>query len=229
MQLKSNNQPNPEQYHDGRESQPLYRKYLSMKGRCYTKTHPSYKNYGGKGVKVCDKWLDKENGFWQFVGDMGEQPRGHTLDRIDPNGDYTPDNCRWANDYLQSQNKRKMNNRLGYHGIRVKRGRYQPYYNHKGSLLSLGTYDSIEEAIEVRKRLEKSLDPHKESERIRKEFKIISRMRRGGWRTPNGKWAIAISVDGKKYTIGTFNSQKKAIAERDKWITQNLKKLLATT
>ena len=94
--------------------------------------------------------------------------------------------------------------------------------------MSLGTYQTLEEAVKVRKRLEKSLDPHKEAERIRKEFKILSRTRRGGWKTTSGKWAIAISVNGKKHTIGTFNSQEKAMAERDKWITQNLKTLLAT-
>lgn len=83
---------------------PLYIAWKSMRQRCYDEKCASYPRYGGKGVKVCDRWLED---FEAFVADMGTRPNGFSLDRIDPEGDYTPENCRWANALTQGQNKRK--------------------------------------------------------------------------------------------------------------------------
>jgi hypothetical protein len=74
-----------------------------MKTRCYNKNEPAYPRYGGKGVKVCDRWL---NSFPAFLEDMGPRPGDdYSLDRIDSNGDYEPSNCRWADSRMQNQNK----------------------------------------------------------------------------------------------------------------------------
>lgn len=82
--------------------------WSAMVERCTNRKHPHYKDYGGRGIKVCDRWLGKD-GFWNFYEDMGPRPDGTTLDRIDVNGDYCPENCRWETEYGQQNNKR--NNR----------------------------------------------------------------------------------------------------------------------
>lgn len=77
-----------------------------MKTRCYNKKYPQYKDYGGRGIKVCDRWLGT-NGFKNFFSDMGERPLKCSLDRINNELGYSKNNCRWATRKMQSNNTRK--------------------------------------------------------------------------------------------------------------------------
>jgi hypothetical protein len=81
-----------------------YNSYQALKQRCYNKNRKNYFNYGGRGIKVCDRWL---NSFINFLEDMGPKPNNkYSIDRIDVNGNYEPSNCRWSTQKEQQNNKR---------------------------------------------------------------------------------------------------------------------------
>lgn len=82
-----------------------YGSFNAMKARCFREDNISFKAYGGRGITVDPRWLGP-NGFANFVLDMGPRPKGKTLDRKNPEGNYMPRNCRWATDKQQCENKR---------------------------------------------------------------------------------------------------------------------------
>lgn len=91
-------------YRHGMTGTPIYKKWEAMKRRCYNKNEKSYSNYGGRGIKVCDRWLD----FFKFWNDMGNCVKGESLERIDNNGNYCKENCIWIPMALQAKNKRSV-------------------------------------------------------------------------------------------------------------------------
>lgn len=93
----------------------LYNVYSNMKQRCYNPKSTSYKDYGAKGITVCERWLGPE-GFINFLASMGDRPSpDHSIDRIDTKGPYSPENCRWAT-WRTQQSNRSNNNVLTLDG-----------------------------------------------------------------------------------------------------------------
>lgn len=80
-----------------------YRFWRTMRDRCYNEDNNRFYAYGARGIKVCDRWRDS---FENFFADMGERPEGMSLDRINVDADYSPDNCRWASTAEQARNQR---------------------------------------------------------------------------------------------------------------------------
>jgi hypothetical protein len=95
-----------------------YYTFKAMHDRCYNENNDSYPNYGGRGIEVCNRWQKCNNGFKNFLQDMGPKPKGLTLERINTNGSYEPGNCKWATPKEQLNNTR-LTIILEFNGLRL--------------------------------------------------------------------------------------------------------------
>lgn len=125
-----------------------YRSWDGIRQRCLYETCKGYKNYGARGIKICERWQGP-HGFAHFLEDMGPKPNPKfSIDRIDVNGDYTPDNCRWASPRTQATNKRNNSKVPGVNWYK-QTNKWKARYRAGGK--NLGKYfDSYEDAVAQR-------------------------------------------------------------------------------
>lgn len=130
----------------GMHNTPEYRAYQMMKQRCNNPKYPEYRYWGGKGIKVCNRWLESFN---NFIEDMGMRPTpNHSLDRIDPNGNYEPSNCRWATGSLQMHNTiRKTGSKRYHNGVYKRNDRFVSVIGYKSVTHYISSFLTLEEAI----------------------------------------------------------------------------------
>lgn len=129
----------------------LYIEWANLKNRCWYPTHPSYQRYGGKGINICEEWLDFE-AFKDWALSSGYSD-SLTLDRIDNDGMYEPSNCRWVSATIQSFNKGiAAKNNTGVTGVRFRKDRnaYVAFIGVDKKQVHLGTFKTLEEARHAR-------------------------------------------------------------------------------
>lgn len=130
-----------------------YYSWQNMIQRCTKKTSTSYMDYGGRGITVCKRW---RNSYSDFIEDMGMKPStGYSIERIDVNGNYEPNNCIWATAAEQSKNKRVNKNSVtGFSGISPRNGKWTARIGADNKRIFLGTFEDFEEAVQARKEAE---------------------------------------------------------------------------
>ena len=128
---------------------PLYQRWNGMKDRCCNPNGKDYAKYMGRGITLCDEWLEFKN----YARDMGLPPfEGASVDRKDNEKGYSKDNCRWATKKEQTDNRRKLNNNTcGYDGIYKREKSFYARFVDNYKDYYLGSFDTMDEAIEFRK------------------------------------------------------------------------------
>lgn len=134
----------------GRTGSREYKAWVDMKTRCYNPNFNGFKYYGGRGIRVCDRWLES---FENFYEDMGDCPEGFELDRVDTNGDYCPENCRWADNSTQNFNKRwQETSKSGKVGVNyyAPSNKWAAKIGYRYKNIHLGYFNNFEDAVKAR-------------------------------------------------------------------------------
>lgn len=187
------------------EEHPLYTTWANMKDRCNNPKAPSYVNYGARGIGYCDQWEHFKN----FAIDMGMKPSPkHSLERVDNDKGYSPENCVWATQTEQCINRRKFqNNSTGHTGVKLKKstGRFKAVFDFEGVRYSVGgTFETAEEAAMKRKEVLQLFQYDKGA-----ALELCVRLSRSDSTT--GVRGVSRHADGRGFTARVTDENKKRI------------------
>ena len=199
---------------------PNYSAWAAMKGRCNNKNLPQYEDWGGRGISYCDRWKD----FANFCEDMGIKPKGLSLERSNNDGNYEPDNCKWASRHEQGQNKRVYKtNALGQNGTFKKRDRFivaKNWNNRKYKIA--GSFATMEEAQTAQDKLIEFLkkgDIESAKKMCKRKARCDSTTGIRGISTTNkGAYIVRwTDDDGNRHYLGHYKDLEKAKEALDGW------------
>jgi hypothetical protein len=179
---------------------PLYGVWCSMKSRINCENDKAYKNYGGRGIKICDEWYDFIK-FFQWANENGYK-KGLTIDRIDNNGNYEPSNCRWIT-YLVQQNNRRTNHLINYNGESLTMADFCRKYKLRYSLFNVRLHEG--QAIEQAMQDCEDYPGHK----LRYNKKYFGTSKHGK------KFQARICINYKVFYLGNFETEEEAARAYD--------------
>lgn len=221
----------------GLSDHPLYLVWNDMKQRCYNQNRDHYKYYGKRNITICDKWFNSFECFYNWAIENGYKT-GLSIDRINVNGDYCPENCRWTTSKIQSINRNKqLNNTSGYVGIHIKnmknnRQMWEADIYSDYKTIYLGTYKTQKEALEVRNKyiidnnLEYHIQEYKGEFSILNTDPVIKVTNTSGytginWNKQRKKWSVRLIVNHERKYVGFYSDLKEAVEARNKYIIDN--------
>lgn len=206
----------------GGSKDKLYSIRSGIKNRCLDKNNKHYSDYGGRGITICEEWKENYETFRDWALANGYQD-GLTIDRIDNDKGYYPENCRWVSQNIQSQNTRRLrkNNTSGYRGVSCKKGRFEASISHNGEIVLLGLYSTPLAAAIARDEYVIKHNTNHTLNNISKEEAAdgrlpplkISRLSKypGVYKaSTEGKWISECRVEKKQKYLGTYDSEEEA-------------------
>lgn len=180
---------------------PIYKIWNGAKGRCTNPNNDRYSSYGGRGITMCDRWL---NSFENFLADMGERPEEMSLDRIDVDGNYEPSNCRWATAKEQSNNLR----------VQKERGGSLQELADKSGLPATTIQTRLSRGWSLEKALTTPMCQGKKEQTYGQSTKLSisnsSGVRGVHQKKRDGRWCVQLRVEGKVRNYGTFGTFEEA-------------------
>jgi hypothetical protein len=197
---------------------PLYTTHNQMIARCTNPRTHSYKNYGGRGVRVCKRWLD----FRNFVVDMGPKPSPkHTLERVNNDGDYEPGNCVWATRTQQCLNRRRFsNNTSGETGVLKTSAGWHARYDHEGQRYAIGWFKRKSDAVWARVTFVDlfHIDRPAALELIRDRVRSNSSTGHRGVTPCEDGYIARCTINGERHYVGYFKELNDAVRAREDFI-----------